>query len=107
MDQVKVRPFRPYEKRKLHRMKRQRGNAPNSLHARIVLLSRGGLGSRAIAGRVGCSPQWARTIIHRFNADGLDGITYCPFFHAPRGPRRFTAAVAEEIADVALSSPKA
>src|SRR5579872_4280547 len=107
MDQVKVRPLRPYEKRRLHRLKRLRGNAVNSRHARIVLLSRGGLRNRAIAERVGCTPQWVRTVIHRFNADGLFGILWWPWLHAPNRPRRFTADVAEEIVEVALSSPVA
>jgi transposase len=74
-DTVKVRPLRPYEHRKLHRMKGQRTNAVNSRHARIILLARGGLRNRDIAARVDCSIQWVRTILHRFNADGLDGIT--------------------------------
>lgn len=104
MDSVKVRRLRPYEKRKLHRLKRLRGNAVNSRHARIVLLSRGGLPNRAIAERVGCTPQWVRTVLHRFNADGLLGILWWPWLHAPNRPRRFPDAVAEEIVQVALSS---
>jgi hypothetical protein len=54
MDKVKVRPVRPHEQKKLHRLKRQRANAVNSRHARIVLLSRGGLANCAIA--VGVPP---------------------------------------------------
>ena len=104
MDKVKVRPLRPHEQRKLHRLKRQRGNAVNARHARIVLLSRGGLRNRDIAARVDCSPQWVRRVIHRFNDDGLDGITWYPWMQAPGGPRRFTAEVAERIAEVALCS---
>lgn len=104
MDKVKVRPLRPYEQRKLHRLKNQRGNAVNNRHARVVLLSRGGLRNRDIATRVGCAPQWVRRIIHRFNASGLDGITWYPWMQAAGQPRRFTAAVAERIADVALCS---
>lgn len=107
MDTVRVRPLRPYEQKKLHRMKRQRTNAVNSRHARIVLLSRGGLRNRDIALRVGCTPQWVRTIIHRFNTRGLDGISWYPYFHAAGAPRRFTADLVEQIAEVALSSPKA
>src|SRR3954451_8684849 len=107
MDTVKVRPLRPYEQKKLHRLKGQRTNAVNSRHARIVLLSRGGLRNRAIAAQAGCSPQWARTIIHRFNAEGLGGITWYPYLHASGTPRRFTADLVEQAAEVALSSPKA
>jgi transposase len=106
MDKVRVRPLRPYEQHKLHRLKRQRGNAVNSRHARIVLLSRGGLSNRAVAERVGCSPQWVRTVIHRFNAGGLGGILWLPCFHAV-APRRFPADVTEQIAEVALASPRA
>jgi transposase len=86
---------------------RQKGNTVNRLHARIVLLSRGGLGNRSIAERAGCTPPWVRTIIHRFNADGLLGILWWPWLHAPNRPRRFPDAVAEEIVEVALSSPVA
>jgi len=107
MDKVRVRPLRPYEQRKLHRLKRQRTNAVNSRHARIVLYARGGLRNRDIATRVDCSPQWVRTIIHRFNADGLYGILWYPWLHATATPRRFLADVREQIAEVALSSPKA
>jgi hypothetical protein len=39
MDKVRVRPLRPHEQKKLLRLKRQRTNAVNSRHARIVLLS--------------------------------------------------------------------
>src|SRR5262245_11123290 len=107
MDAVRIRPLRPCEQKKLHRLKRQRTNAVNSRHARIVLLSRGGLCNRDIAARAGCSPQWVRRVIHRFNAHGLDGITWYPYFHASATPRRFTADVLEQVAEVALSSPKA
>jgi transposase len=107
MDKVKVRPLRPYEQKKLHRLKRQRANAVNCRHARIVLLSRGGLRNRDIAARVDCSPQWVRVIIHRFNDWGLDGITWYPWMQGPFQPRRFTAELAEQIADIALCSPVA
>jgi transposase len=107
MDKVKVRPFRPHEQKKLRRMKRQRCNLVNHRHARILLLSRGGLPNRRIAAHVDCSPQWVRIVIHRFNAHGLDGVTWYPTHHAAYGPRRFTADLAEQIAEVALSSPVA
>ncbi len=107
MDTVRVRPLRPYEKQKLLRMKRQHSNAVNARHARIVLLSRGGRRNRAIAAAVDCSPQWVRTIIHRFNADGLDGIAWYPFFQARDTPRRFGTELRAQIAEVALSSPQA
>jgi len=106
MDKVRVRPLRPGEKKKLLRLKRQRCNAVNARHARIVLLSRGGCRNRAIAERVDCSSQWVRTIIHRFNADGIDGIAWYPFFQRRDTPRRYVAEVREQITEIALSSPK-
>jgi transposase len=106
MDKVRVRAFRPHEKTKLHRMKRLRTNAANAMHARIVLLSRGGLSNREIAQRVDCSANWVRTIIHRFNEDGLAGITWYPFYQQRHNPRRFPMAVREQIVEIALSSPK-
>lgn len=105
-DRVKVRSLRPHEKTKLHRMKRQRLNTVNSRNGRIVLLSRGGLRNRDIAERVGCTPAWVRQIIHRFNDDGLDGITWYPYLQVG-SERKFTADLREQIAEVALSSPQA
>jgi transposase len=106
MNKVIVRPLRPYEKKMLLRMKRQRTNAVNCRHARIALLSRGGLSNRVIAERVDCSPQWVRTIIHRFNADGVNAIAWYPCSQEVRVPRKFSADIREQIGEVALSSPK-
>jgi len=106
MNTVIVRPLRPHEKKKLLRMKRQRSNAVNGRHARIVLLSRGSLRNRTIAERVDCSPHWVRTIIHRFNADGIDGISWYPYWQIRNTPRKFTADLREQIAEVALSPPQ-
>lgn len=82
-------------------------NAVNSRHTRIILLSRGGLRNRDIAARAGCSPQWVRVLIHRFNEGGLFGILWYPWMHSVGALRRFCADVHEQIAEVALSSPKA
>lgn len=106
MNKVMVRPLRPYEKTKLRRMKRQFGNAVNARHARIVLLSRGGVSNRVIAEHVDCSAAWVRIIIHRFNADGIDGIAWYPYWQVRSTPRKFAVALREQIAEVALSSPK-
>jgi transposase len=103
-DTVKVRPLRPYEKVKLRRLKRQRRNAVNSRNARIIMLSSGHLKNAAIAAMVDCTPTWVRQIIHRFNDDGIDGISYFPWFQG-RSARVFTSDICEEIAAVALSSP--
>jgi transposase len=104
MDTVIVRSLHPHEKKRLLRMKRQRANAVNSLHARVVLLSRGRVGNRDIAARIGYSPQWVRTVIHRFNEHGLDGITWYPWFQV-HSERVFTADICERIAEIALCSP--
>jgi hypothetical protein len=87
-------------------MKRQHCNAVNHLHGRIILLSRGGSGSRAIAEQADCSPQWVRIIIHRFNADGIEGVSWYPYWQVRNTPRKFTADLREQIGEVALSSPK-
>ena len=60
-----------------------------------------------IAERIGCSATWVRQIIHRFNRDDIDGITWYPYYCPRAGPRRYLADVTEQIAEVALSSPKA
>lgn len=103
-DIVKVRPLRPFEKIKLRRLKRQRRNAVNSRHARIIMLAVGGRRNRVIAEMVGCSIQWVRQILHRFNDAGIDGITWYPWFQV-RPARTFIADICEQIAEIALSSP--
>ena len=106
MDTVKARTLRPYERRKLKRMKQQLTNSVNRLHARIILLSRGGHTNRTIADHCDCSPTWVRKIIHRFNAGGVDGICWYPYFCGPTGPKTFVAEVIEQICEIALSPPK-
>jgi len=106
MNKVMVRPLRPREKQKLIRMKRQRHNAVNARHARIVLLSRGGWSNRVIAERVDCSASWVRIVIHRFNADGIPGIAWYPYWQVRDTPRKFPAAIREQVAEIALSSPR-
>ena len=103
-DRVRVRRLRPYEKRKLRRLKGQRRNAVNSRNARVIMLAVGGRTNRVTAEMVGCSVQWARQIIHRVNEHGIDGITWYPWFQV-RAARVFTADICEHIAEIALSSP--
>lgn len=105
MDRVVARTLRPWEGRKLHRMKRQLSNAVNCRHARIILLSRGGVANREIAQRCGCTPAWVRTILHRFNQGGIDAVTWYPFYCHRTGPRKFMADITEQIAEIALSPP--
>jgi transposase len=106
MDTVIVRRLRAHEKMRLLQMKRQRGNAVNSLHARVLLLSRGRVCNRDIATQLGYSPQWVRTIIHRFNDQGIEGVLWYPYWQVRGTPRKFLADVRGQIAEVALSSPK-
>ena len=105
MDKVVARTLRPWEGSTLRHMKRQLSNAVNCRHARIVLLSRGRVSNRDIADRVGCTPQWVRRIIHRFNDGGVDAITRYPYYCVRTGPIKFMADVTEQIAEVALSPP--
>lgn len=106
MNKVVVRPLRPHEQKKLHRMKRQRANAVNCRHARIILLSRGHVPNHEIAERVDCTPAWVRHVIHCFNADGIGGIMWYPCWQTRDTPRKFAVAVREQIAAVASASPK-
>lgn len=105
MDKVAARMLRPYERRKLRLLEGQRVNTVNHRHARIILLSRGGLCNRCIAATVGCTPQWVRKVIHRFNGGGVEAITWYPWWADRSEAVRFTADVAERIAEVALSPP--
>jgi transposase len=103
-DTVRVRRLRPYEKTKLRRLKGQRRNTVNSRNARIIMLAVGGRCNRGIGEMVGCTPQWVRQIVHRFNDFGIDGIIWYPWFQV-RSARVFTADICEQIGEVALSSP--
>jgi transposase len=106
MNAVKARTLKPHEGLKLHRMKRQRINQVNSRHARIVLLSRGGLSNARIAEHCDCTPTWVRQVLHRFNAGGIEAIAWYPYYCSAGGPRKFVAEVIEQIGEVALSPPK-
>jgi transposase len=87
-------------------MKRQLANQVNSRHARIILLSRGGVRNREIAARTDCTPQWVRVVVHRFNNNGIEGIAWYPYFQTRTGPRKFLADIREQIAAAALSPPR-
>jgi transposase len=88
-------------------MKRQRTNVVNSRHARVILLSRGGVSNVAIARQTDYSDIWVREIIHRFNKGGVPAIAWYPYYCAHGTPRKFMAAITEQIVEVALGSPKA
>jgi len=106
MNQVVARKLKPWEGQKLKRMKRQFTSAVHSLHARIILLSRGGCTNREIAERCGCTATWVRKIIHRFNQGGIGAITWYPYYCGCAGPRKYLADMVEQICEVALSPPK-
>jgi hypothetical protein len=42
--------------------------------ARMIVFSWSGLRTREIAAHLGCHPQTVRERIHRFNAEGIDGL---------------------------------
>jgi transposase len=44
------------------------------VRARMILLSWSGLRTTGIAAELGCHPQTVRERIHRFNAEGIDGL---------------------------------
>jgi transposase len=88
-------------------MRRQLTNHVNCSHARIILLSSGRVANREIAQRVGRTAQWVRIIIHRFNRGGIWAVEWYPYWQVRGSPRKFLADVVEQIAEVALSSPKA
>lgn len=107
MDWVRARRPTLYERRALKRMKRQLANGVNRRHARIILLSAGGVCNREIESRVGETPAWVRRILHRWNDGGIGVIWWCPYCCVSRaGPRKFMADVVEQIAEVALSPSK-
>jgi len=107
MDTVRVRVVTPVERRKLRYWKRQRLNLVNHRHARIILLSAGGVANSEIARLVDVSPQWVRQIIHRFNRGGTGAVEWSPFWQERHTSRKFVADIVEQIAEVALASPQA
>ena len=106
MDKIRARKLKPWEHGKLQHMKRQLTNSVNRLHARIILLSRGGSQNGRIAEACGCSPTWVRQILHHFNRGGVNAILWYPAFCGPAGPRKFFAKSVESICEIALSPPR-
>jgi transposase len=70
--------------------------------ARIVALSWDGLGVAAIAAEVGCHENKVRRWLHRFNADGIDGLGDRP---GAGRKRRITEAQRSVIIALARSAP--
>ncbi len=106
MDKVKARKPKPYEKQKLHHMKRSKTNLVNNRHARIVLLSQGGNTNLLIANQCDCSTTWVRKIIHRYNQGGIDAIVWFPYYCGHSEPRKFFTETIEKIYEIALSPPQ-
>ena len=79
-------PGDPDEERQLRKLANSR-HAPADwiLRARMILRSWSGLRTTRIASELGCHPQTVRERIHRFNAEGIDGLGDRP--GAGRKPR--------------------
>ncbi len=78
------------------------GPADWILHARIVVGSWDGQRVEAIAKELDCSPQTVRRRLHRFDAEGIEGLGDRP---KPGRPRRLTAADDSKIIALARQQP--
>lgn len=105
MIKVIARKLKPYERQKLHHMKGARTNLVNYQHARVILLSQGGLQNSQIAEQCDYSATWIRKLIHRFNLGGVDAISWFPYYCGDKKPRKFFADVVEQIYEITLSPP--
>jgi transposase len=70
--------------------------------AKIIALSWAGLHTTAIAAELGCHAKTVREWLHRFNAEGLDGLGDRP---VPGRPRRLTEQERSRIIALARSDP--
>src|ERR671910_524616 len=70
--------------------------------ARMIAHSWDGLRTTQIAQRLGCHPQTVRERLHRFNAEGVDGLGDRP---GPGRPRRLTEHDRGRIIALARSQP--
>jgi transposase InsO family protein len=70
--------------------------------ARMIAHSWDGLGTTQIADQLGCHPQTVRERLHRFNAEGVDGLGDRP---GPGRPRRLTETERGRIIALARSQP--
>ena len=99
-----ARPARdPDEERKIRKLAGAR-HAPADwiLRARMITLSWSGKHVTAIAAELGCHPKTVRERLHRFNAEGLDGLGDRP---VPGRPRRLTEDERSTIIALARSDP--
>lgn len=70
--------------------------------ARMIAHRWDGLGTTQIADQLGCHPQTVRERLHRFNAEGVDGLGDRP---GPGRPRRLTETERGRIIALARSAP--
>jgi transposase len=91
------------EERTLRRLASAR-HAPASLiqRARIITASWDGASVPELAERLGCHPKTVYKWLHRFNADGLDGLADLP---RPGLPRRISEHERGRIIQLARSEP--
>ena len=96
-------PTDPAEERTLRRLASAR-HAPASLIQRacIVTASWDGASVGEVAQRLGCHPKTVFKWLHRFNADGLDGLADLP---RPGLPRRISEHERGRIIQLARSEP--
>lgn len=99
-----ARPARdPDEERRIYKLAGAR-HAPADwvLRARMIVLSWAGEHVTAIADELGCHPKTVRERLHRFNAEGLDGLGDRPI---PGRPRRLTEDERSVIIALARGDP--
>jgi transposase len=96
-------PIDPAEERTLRRLASAR-HAPASLiqRARIITASWDGASVAELAQSLGCHPKTVYKWLHRFNADGLDGLADLP---RPGLPRRISEHERGRIIQLARSEP--
>jgi transposase len=96
-------PVDPAEERTIRKLAGAR-HAPGDWirRARMITHSWDGLRTTQIADRLGCHPQTVRERLHRFNAEGVDGLGDRP---GPGRPRRLTETDRGRIIALARSAP--
>src|SRR5689334_7874624 len=79
-------------------------HAPGDWIARAAMVARSwdGLRTAAVARELGCHPQTVRERLHRFNAEGLDGLGDRP---GPGRPPRLTEGERSAIVALARAEP--
>jgi len=101
---VKLRALTPDERRELERLARSRTEeARLVVRAKIVLWLATGERPYQVADRVGVGRMAAYEWLHRFNAEGLKGLTDHP---RPGRPPTYTAAQRAEVIAAALTRPE-